>query len=46
VPGGVLVRDAQGRLLGSVGVSGDLPDKDEQCALAGIEKAGLAGQCE
>jgi uncharacterized protein GlcG (DUF336 family) len=39
--GGVLVHDASGVLLGAVGVSGDVSDVDEQCALAGIEAAGL-----
>ena len=39
--GGVLVKDAQGRLLGAVGVSGDLSDKDEEAAFAGIAAAGL-----
>lgn len=39
--GGVLVRDADGRLLGAVGVSGDTSDVDETCALAGVEAAGL-----
>src|SRR5882757_3050890 len=41
VPGGVLIRDASGCLVGAVGISGDLPDKDEACAIAGIERAGL-----
>jgi uncharacterized protein GlcG (DUF336 family) len=41
VPGGVLVRDASGTILGAVGVSGDASDKDEICAVAGIEAAGL-----
>lgn len=40
--GGVLVRDGDGVLLGAVGVSGDLSDKDEEAAIAGIEAAGLA----
>ena len=44
VPGGVLIRDADGRLLGAVGVSGDTSDNDEICALAGIEAAGLKGE--
>jgi uncharacterized protein GlcG (DUF336 family) len=44
VPGGVLVRDAEGELLGAVGVSGDNSDNDEAAALAGIESAGLVGQ--
>ena len=41
VPGGVLVLDGSGALLGAVGVSGDTSDNDEICALAGIEAAGL-----
>ena len=41
VPGGVLIHDASGALLGAVGVSGDTSDNDEICALAGIEAAGL-----
>lgn len=43
VPGGVLIRDASGAVLGAVGISGDVSDKDEACALAGIEAAGLKG---
>lgn len=41
VPGGVLVKDAEGAVLGAVGVSGDLSEKDEACAVAGIAAAGL-----
>jgi uncharacterized protein GlcG (DUF336 family) len=41
VPGGVLIRDANGTLLGAVGISGDTSDNDEACAVAGIEAAGL-----
>jgi uncharacterized protein GlcG (DUF336 family) len=41
VPGGVLIRDARGALIGAVGVSGDTSDNDELCALAGIAAAGL-----
>jgi uncharacterized protein GlcG (DUF336 family) len=41
VPGGVLIQDSTGALLGAVGVSGDTSDNDEICALAGIEAAGL-----
>jgi uncharacterized protein GlcG (DUF336 family) len=41
VPGGVLIRDRQGRLIGAVGVSGDTSDNDEICAVAGINAAGL-----
>ena len=41
VPGGVLIQDSSGALLGAVGVSGDTSDNDEICAVAGIEAAGL-----
>jgi len=44
VPGGVLVRDADGALLGAVGVTGDTSDNDEAAAIAGIEGAGLTAQ--
>jgi uncharacterized protein GlcG (DUF336 family) len=40
-PGGVLIRDAAGDIIGAVGISGDTSDKDEMCAVAGIEAAGL-----
>ncbi|WP_102226224.1 GlcG/HbpS family heme-binding protein [Acidimangrovimonas sediminis] len=41
VPGGVLVRNAEGRLLGAVGVSGGMPEEDAAVACAGIRAAGL-----
>lgn len=41
VPGGVLIRDEAGQVIGSFGVSGDTSDKDEMCAIAGITAAGL-----
>ena len=41
VPGGVLIRDAAGEIIGSVGISGDTSENDELCAIAGIEAAGL-----
>jgi uncharacterized protein GlcG (DUF336 family) len=41
VAGGVLIRDADGEIIGSVGISGDTSDNDETCAIAGIEAAGL-----
>jgi uncharacterized protein GlcG (DUF336 family) len=41
VPGGVLIRDKDGHILGAVGISGDLPDNDEACAISGIESVGL-----
>jgi uncharacterized protein GlcG (DUF336 family) len=41
VPGGVLIRNAAGDIVGAVGISGDTSDRDEMCAVAGIEAAGL-----
>jgi uncharacterized protein GlcG (DUF336 family) len=41
VPGGVLVKAADGALVGAVGISGDTSDNDEAAALAGIAAAGL-----
>ena len=41
VPGGVLIRDAQGRISGAVGISGNSGDNDEIAAIAGIEHTGL-----
>ena len=41
VPGGVLIRDAENNLLGAVGISGDVSDQDERCAIAGIEAVGF-----
>jgi uncharacterized protein GlcG (DUF336 family) len=41
VPGGVLVRDAEGTIVGAVGVTGDSSDNDEAAAMAGIEAAGF-----
>ena len=45
VPGGVLIRADDpagvGAVIGAVGISGDVSDKDEACAVAGIRAAGL-----
>ncbi len=41
--GGVLIRDAAKTIVGAVGISGDTSDRDEACALAGIEAAKLTG---
>lgn len=41
VPGGVLVRDAGGAVVGAVGVSGDTSDHDEAVAIVGIESIGF-----
>lgn len=42
VPGGVLIKDANGEILGAVGITGDSSDNDEIAAVAGIEAAGFA----
>jgi uncharacterized protein GlcG (DUF336 family) len=42
-PGGVLIRDEAGTLLGAVGVSGDVSDNDEAAALDGIKAGGFVG---
>lgn len=44
VPGGVLVRDKRGNVIGAVGVTGDTSDNDVVAAVAGIEAAGLSGE--
>ena len=41
VPGGVLIRDSNGILLGALGISGDTSDNDEICAINGIRAIGL-----
>ena len=43
-PAGVLIRDADGDIIGACGISGDTADNDEICAIAGIEAAGLTAQ--
>lgn len=43
VPGGVLIQDAAGTLIGALGISGDTSDNDEAAAMAGIEAAGCKG---
>lgn len=40
-PGGVLIRDHTGEILGAVGISGDSGERDEAFAAHGIEAAGL-----
>jgi uncharacterized protein GlcG (DUF336 family) len=41
VPGGVLIRDKAGDIIGAVGISGDASDRDEYCAIEGVKAAGL-----
>ena len=40
VPGGVLIRDKNNNVVGSLGISGDTSDNDEIAAVAGIESVG------
>jgi uncharacterized protein GlcG (DUF336 family) len=44
VPGGVLVRDKSGKVVGAVGVTGDTSDNDVIAAVAGIEAANLTAE--
>ncbi len=46
VPGGVLALNAQGEVIGAVGISGDASDKDEYAAIMGVQAAGLASHPE
>ena len=41
VPGGVLIRDGEGRVIGAVGITGDKSAADEFAAIGGIRSAGL-----
>jgi uncharacterized protein GlcG (DUF336 family) len=40
-PGGVLIRNEAGDIVGAVGISGDTSDNDELCAVTGIVAAGF-----
>ena len=42
-PGGVLIAATDGEVVGAIGISGDIGDNDEVCAMAGIAAAGLSG---
>ena len=44
VPGGVLVKDSKGAVIGAVGISGDTSERDEYCAITAIRAAGF--DCE
>ncbi|MGO2508319.1 GlcG/HbpS family heme-binding protein [Vibrio hibernica] len=41
VPGGLLIKTETNQIIGAVGISGDLSDLDEKCALEGILHAKL-----
>jgi uncharacterized protein GlcG (DUF336 family) len=40
----VIVRDGANEIIGAVGISGDVSDQDEACAVAGIQAAGLKAE--
>lgn len=41
VPGGVLIKDGNGVIVGACGITGDTSDNDEICAVEAIKAAGL-----
>ncbi|MEM1235583.1 MAG: heme-binding protein [Pseudomonadota bacterium] len=41
VPGGVLIRDKRGKIVGAMGVTGDTSDNDAAAAVAAVEAVGL-----
>lgn len=41
VPGSALLRDANGEIVGAVGVSGDTSENDELCLVPAVKAAGL-----
>lgn len=42
VPGGVLIKDANGAVIGAAGASGDTSDNDEAALFAALESVGLS----
>jgi len=46
VPGGVLICDNEGKVIGSIGISGDASDKDEYCAIQAVKSVGLLSHPE
>jgi len=41
LPGGVLIRDDNGTVIGAIGIAGAPSEMDEVCAIAGINASGL-----
>ena len=41
LPGGVLVRNAEGEIVAAVGAAGGLSNDDEECVIAGIKAIGF-----
>lgn len=46
LPGGVLIHDHAGEIIGAVGVAGGPSEQDELCAIAGIEAVGLQARLD
>jgi uncharacterized protein GlcG (DUF336 family) len=44
--GGQLIRDASGEIVGAVGVTGDVNEVDDICAMAGIRAAGFRADAD
>ncbi len=44
VPGGILIRDKKGEVMGALGVTGDTSDNDADAGLAGLGAVGLTGE--
>ena len=44
VPGGILIRDKKGAIVGALGVTGDTSENDAEVGLAGIAAAGFVGE--
>jgi uncharacterized protein GlcG (DUF336 family) len=42
LPGGVLVRDGSGSIVGAIGAAGGVSEEDEACVHAAIKAAGFA----
>jgi uncharacterized protein GlcG (DUF336 family) len=42
LPGGVLVRDGNGTIVGAVGAAGGVSEEDEACVHEAIKTAGFA----
>jgi uncharacterized protein GlcG (DUF336 family) len=40
-PGGVLIKNGDGMIIGAIGITGDTGENDEICAIAGVEAVGL-----
>lgn len=46
MPGGILIKNVDGDVLGSIGVSGDSADNDEATGIYGIESIGLVAKVD